>query len=231
MKRSKLYRARLAVLTQQEGYGLGEALKLLKEMPRAKFDETVELTFRLGIDPRQSDQVVRGAMVLPNGTGKAVRVVVIASDEAAEAATQAGADEVGTEELLERIKGGWLGFDVLIATPESMKKVRALGRVLGPRGLMPNPKTGTVTENTASAVKDAKAGRVEYRSDKTGCIHVPVGKLSFTDEALEQNANALIQVVERARPASTKGVYVQGMSVCSTMSPGIRLDVRNVTKA
>ena len=231
MKRSKLYRARLAVMTQEKGYGLGEALQLLKDMPTVKFDETVELTIRLGIDPRQSDQVVRGAMVLPNGTGKNVRVVVIASGEAAEAATQAGADEVGVEELLERIKGGWLGFDVLIATPESMKKVRALGRVLGPRGLMPNPKTGTVTENTADAVKDAKAGRVEYRSDKTGCIHVLVGKLSFTKEALEENVNALVQVVERARPATTKGAYVQGMSVCSTMSPGIRLDVRNVTKA
>ena len=231
MKRSKLYRARLAVFDRQTTYSLDEAIGLLKAMPTAKFDETVELVFRLGIDPKQSDQVVRGAMMLPHGTGKTVRVAVVAEGEAAQAATDAGADVVGAEDLLERIKGGWLEFDVMIATPAAMRQVRALGRVLGPRGLMPNPKTGTVSDDTAAAVREAKAGRVEYRADRTGCIHVPVGKVSFEGEALCANARAVILTVQRARPAAAKGVYMLGVVVSATMSPGIRVDVRDVVKA
>ena len=174
--RSKLYRSRLQAFERQTHYSLEEGVKLLKSMPTAKFDETVELAFRLGIDPRQSDQNIRGAMVLPRGTGKVNRVVVIAEGEFALRAKEAGADEVGYEELIQRIKDGWFDFDILIATPSAMKEVRTLGRILGPRGLMPNPKTGTVTEDVASAVQDGKAGRVEYRCDRAGCVHVPIGK-------------------------------------------------------
>jgi len=231
MKRSKLYRARSETYERANTYALGEAVELLKQAPSVKFDETVELAFRLGIDTRQSDQAVRGAMVLPHGTGKSVRVVVIADDEAAQAAKEAGADEVGSEELLDRIKGGWLDFDVLLATPAAMKQVRALGRVLGPRGLMPNPKTGTVTEDTAAGVRQAKAGRIEYRADKGGCVHAPVGRLSFSNEALVENAMAVTQALLRARPATTKGAYLLGATLCSTMSPGIRLNVRDMAKA
>ena len=230
MKTSKLYRARLEMFDRETVYPLPDAIGLLKGMPKAKFDETVELAFRLGVDPRQSDQVVRGAMVLPNGIGKSVKVIVVADGDAATAATTAGADEVGTDELLERIKGGWLDFDVLIATPAAMKKVRALGRVLGPRGLMPNPKTGTVTDDTAGAVQEAKAGRVEYRADRGGCVHATLGKLSFEPKALEENAMALIQAILRARPPAAKGVYLQTLTVCASMSPGIKIDIRSVTR-
>ncbi len=232
MKRSKLYRSRLKVFNRQQYYPLSEGIRLLKEMPSTiKFDETVELAFRLGIDPRQSDQIVRGAMVLPQGTGKKQTVVVIAEGEFAVKAKDAGADEVGYEELIQKIRGGWLDFDVLIATPSAMKEVRTLGRVLGPRGLMPNPKTGTVTEDTASAVHDAKAGRVEYRCDRAGCVMVPIGKMSFTKEALEENAQAVLSTILRARPSAAKGVYLQSMTLSSTMSPGIRLDVKVAAKA
>ncbi len=230
MKRSKLYRTRLAAFDRQRHYALEEGIRVLKEMPTAKFDETVELILRLGIDPRQSDQIVRGALVLPHGTGRTMRIVVIAEGEAAQAAAAAGADEVGSEELLERIKGGWLEFDVMIATPAAMKRVRALGRLLGPRGLMPNPKTGTVTDDTASAVSQAKAGRVEFRCDRGGCVHVPVGKLSFTPEALLENASAVVDMIQGQRPPSAKGTYLQGMALCATMSPGVKVDVRSVAK-
>lgn len=231
MTRSKLYRKRCETVERRQLYALEQAIRILKEAPAAKFDETVELAMRLGVDPKQSDQVVRGAMVLPNGTGKDVRVVVIASGEEAEKASAAGATEVGSDELLERIKGGWLDFDVLIATPAAMKQVRTLGRILGPRGLMPNPKTGTVSDNPEQAVTEAKAGRVEYRADRAGCVHVPVGKLSFTPEALESNINAVIQAVQQARPATAKGVYFRAAAISSTMSPGIRIDIRNMVKA
>jgi len=231
MSNSKLYRARLALFDRRKTYPLLEGMQILKKMPVCKFDESVELACRLGIDTRQSDQVVRGAISLPHGTGKSVRVVVIASGEAAQAAQQAGADYVGFEDLLERIKGGWLDFEVMIATPAAMQKVRTLGKVLGPRGLMPNPKTGTVTEDTATAVKEAKAGRVEYRADKGGCIHVPVGKLSFTPEKLAENATAVIHAVMRARPATVKGTYLMSIAVSSTMSPGVRVDLRDYVKA
>ncbi len=231
MKRSKLYRARMALVDRQVFLPLDDALKTLKRMPVAKFDETVEINFRLGIDPRQSDQIVRGAMVLPKGTGKTNRVAVVAAGEAAEAAKAAGADEVGFEELVERIKGGYLDFDVLIATPDAMKVVRTLGRVLGPRGLMPNPKTGTVTDDVASAVNESKGGRVEYRCDRGGCVHVPIGKLSFASEDLFENAEAVVHQILRARPSAAKGVYMQSVTVCATMSPGVRVDVKSVAKA
>jgi len=231
MKTSKLYRSRRELVDRLKLYPLNEALQLLKEMPGCKFDETVEVAFKLGIDPRQSDQAIRGAMVLPNGTGKPVRIIVVASGESAEAAREAGADEVGADELVERIKGGWLDFDVAIATPEAMKQVRTLGRVLGPRGLMPNPKTGTVTDDTGKAVREAKAGRVEYRADRGGCIHAPIGKLSFSVEQLEENAMAVVQTILRAKPAGLKGRYLLGLAVCSTMSPGVRIDTRELAKA
>ena len=230
-KRSKLYRARLAAIDSQKVYPVAEGMAALKKMPACKFDETVEVACRLGVDTRQSDQVVRGAVSLPHGTGKSMRVVVIASGEAATAAQAAGADHVGFEELLERIKGGWLDFDIMIATPAAMQKVRTLGKVLGPRGLMPNPKTGTVTDDTAAAVKEAKAGRVEYRADKGGCVHVPVGKLSFPADKLADNAMAVLHAVMRARPATTKGTYLLSATASSTMSPGVRLDIRELAKA
>ena len=232
MKRSKLYRSRLEKVDRTKYYSLEEAVEVLKSMPSStKFDETVEVSFRLGIDPKQSDQMVRGAMVLPQGTGKEQRVVVVAEGEFALKATEAGADEVGYEELIQRMKGGWLDFDVLIATPAAMKEVRTLGRVLGPRGLMPNPKTGTVTEDVASAVKEAKAGRVEYRCDRGGCIHVPAGKLSFSSDRILENLKAVLATILRARPAAAKGVYLKSWTLSSTMSPGIRLDAKVGAKA
>ena len=223
--RSKLYRSRCENLDRSKSYLFEEGVKLLKSMPTAKFDETVEMAFVLGIDPRQSDQIVRGAVVLPRGTGKTQKVVVVADGDAAAAAQAAGADEVGYQELLQKIKGGWLDFDILIATPAAMKEVRTLGRVLGPRGLMPNPKTGTVTDDTATAVKEAKAGRVEYRCDKAGCVMMPVGKFSFDAEALLDNMDTAFRTILKARPAAVKGQYMRAATLCSTMGPGIPLDV------
>lgn len=223
--RSKLYRSRCENLDRSKSYLFEEGVKLLKSMPTAKFDETVEMAFVLGIDPRQSDQIVRGAVVLPRGTGKTQKVVVVADGDAAAAAQAAGADEVGYQELLQKIKGGWLDFDILIATPAAMKEVRTLGRVLGPRGLMPNPKTGTVTDDTATAVKEAKTGRVEYRCDKAGCVMMPVGKLSFDAEALLENMDTAFRTILKARPAAVKGQYMRAATLCSTMGPGIPLDV------
>ena len=223
--RSKLYRSRCENLDRSKSYLFEEGVKLLKSMPTAKFDETVEMAFVLGIDPRQSDQIVRGAVVLPRGTGKTQKVVVVADGDAAAAAQAAGADEVGYQELLQKIKGGWLDFDILIATPAAMKEVRTLGRVLGPRGLMPNPKTGTVTDDTATAVKEAKAGRAEYRCDKAGCVMMPIGKLSFDAEALLDNMDTAFRTILKARPAAVKGQYMRAATLCSTMGPGIPLDV------
>ncbi len=231
MSRSKLYRARLALVDRQKAYSLDEALQVLKSLPPCKFDETVELAFRLGVDPRQSDQMIRGAIALPHGTGKQVRVAVVASGDAATAAKEAGADFVGAEDLIERMKGGWLEFDTLIATPAAMKDLRPLGRLLGPRGLMPNPKTGTLTEDTAAAVREAKAGRVEYRTDRGGCVHVLVGKRSFSVPQLSENAMAVIATILRARPAAAKGTYLISLTAAATMSPGLRIDLRSVTKA
>ncbi len=186
---------------------------------------------KLGIDPRQSDQALRGAISLPNGTGKTVRVIVAAEGDAAAAARDAGADEVGMDDLIEKIKGGWLDFDVMIATPDAMKEVRKLGRQLGPRGLMPNPKTGTVTDDTASAVKESKGGRIEYRADRGACVHAPVGKLSFQDQALIENVHALMTAIQRARPASAKGTYLVSCTISSTMSPGVKLDTRQFARS
>jgi large subunit ribosomal protein L1 len=225
-KRSKLYRQQLEKIDRENFYSIADAITLLKEIPHVKFDQTVELAFKLGIDPRQSDQNVRGAVSLPFGTGKDTRIVVIATGDQAAAATAAGANEVGYEDLLERIKGGWMDFDVLIATPDTMQKVRTLGRVLGPRGLMPNPKTGTVTDDPEAAVTEAKKGRVEYRADRTACMHVPIGKVSFADDALAGNSDAVFKAVLRARPPGTKGQYLVTCTLCSTMSPGIKVDLR-----
>jgi large subunit ribosomal protein L1 len=230
-KRSKLYKAQSEKITQRNAYQLIDALNVLKEMPQPKFDQTVELSFKLGVDPKQTDQTVRGAVPLPSGTGKKVVVTVISdNDSHRNEATAAGADFVGFEDLIERIKGGWVDFDVLIASPSAMAKVRPLGRQLGPKGLMPNPKTGTVTEKIADAVKEAKAGRVEFRADKGACVQVPVGKLSFAADALAANCIAVIRALNKAKPASAKGIYMQSCTVSATMTPGIRVDLRSLDK-
>lgn len=228
-KRNKLYREQLATIDRQSRYTLDDALQKLKDMPDRNFDETVELALKLGIDPRQSDQVVRGAVALPQGTGKTIRVAVVASGDAAQAAQEAGADDVGFEELIDKIKDGWMEFDSLIATPAAMQNLRPLGRILGPRGLMPNPKTGTLTEDTAEAVTAAKAGRVEYRADRGGCVHTPVGKKSFEAAALRENIMTVIQAVQSAKPDGLKGSYFLSATVSLTMSPGVRVDVRSIT--
>ncbi|MCM8538517.1 MAG: 50S ribosomal protein L1 [Lentisphaeraceae bacterium] len=230
MKRSKLYKSRLSSFDRANAYSLEEAVKIIQSMPKPKFDETIDVAFKLGIDTRQSDQNVRGAVTLPNGTGKDIKVVVVADGDAAEAAKAAGADEVGSAELIEKIKGGWTDFDVLVATPAAMKEVRTLGRVLGPRGLMPNPKTGTVTDDTAAAVKESKAGRVEYRADKGGAAHMPLGKVSFEAGQLLENAETAIGAILKARPASTKGNYVISCTLSATMSPGVKIDLKDILK-
>lgn len=204
-------------------YELTDAVSFLKANPCAKFDETIELAFRLGVDPSKSDQSVRGTVNLPHGTGRSVRVIVFASGAAADAAREAGADEVGFEDLIEKISGGWVDFDVAVATPEAMKEVRKLGKVLGPRGLMPNPKTGTVTDDTASAVQASKAGRVEYRMDRHANVHVPFGKLSFDAQKLVENAEAVMTSLVERRPATTKGDYIKRCTVSSTMGVGLKI--------
>ena len=230
-KKSKLYRAQLEKFEKLKVYPLIDAIKLLKELPAVKFDQTVELSFKLGVDPKQTDQTVRGAVPLPRGTGKSVTVVVIADEEKQiNEAKEAGADVVGFDEVIARIKGGWTDFDVLIATPSSMSQVRPLGRQLGPKGLMPNPKTGTVTDKVADAVKEAKAGRVEFRAGKGACVQVPVGKLSFEADALAENALAVVKALYKAKPASAKGVYIQSFTVSATMTPGIKVDPREGSK-
>ena len=229
MRRSKLYKSQVSSFESTARYTIKEALNALKAMPAVKFDQTVEAAFRLGIDPRKSDQNVRGAVALPSGTGKSVRVAVVCDGPQAEAATAAGADYVGYEDLVEKIKNDWQEFDVLIATPNAMKLVRPLGRQLGPRGLMPNPKTGTVTEDVANAVKEAKAGRVEFRADKGGCVHVPFGKMSFTAEALEANLRVIIDALVKARPSSTKGAYMLGCTLSATMTPGLKLAAKELS--
>lgn len=206
---------------------LAEAISFVKANPAAKFDETIEVGMKLGCDPRKSDQVVRNTVVLPHGTGKAVTVAVFASGAAADAAREAGADFVGFDDLIERVKGGWTDFDVAIATPEAMQEVRKLGRQLGPRGLMPNPRTGTVTDDTASAVQASKAGRVEFRMDRQANLCVPFGKLSFSAEALAENAEALLEAVRAERPAAVKGQFIRSMTVCSTMGAGVRVIVKD----
>lgn len=225
----KKFIAALAQVELGKLYSLNDAVSLAKKLAFAKFDETVEVTMVLGVDPRKADQLVRGTIVLPNGLGKSKRVAVIAgSPEKQREAQEAGADEVGGDDLVEKIKGGYLGFDALIATPDSMRSVGTLGKILGPRGLMPNPKTGTVTADIANAVKETKAGKVEYRVDKTGVIHVPVGKVSFSPEKIMENAKALIDAVIRAKPATAKGRYVKKVNVSTSMGPGILIDPASV---
>ncbi len=205
-------------------YSLSEAVGLAKESAFAKFDETMEVAMRLGVDPRHADQMVRGTVALPHGTGKSVRVLVFAGGEKVKEAEDAGADHVGGDEMAKKVKEGWLDFDAVVATPDMMKVVGGLGRVLGPRGLMPNPKTGTVTFDVGQAVEQIKAGKIEFRVDKAGIVHAPFGKASFSAEQLQENVEALIGAVLKARPASAKGKYVKSVSVSSTMGPGIRVD-------
>lgn len=206
-------------------YDLEEAIELVKKASFAKFDETVDIAFNLGVDPRKSDQMVRGTVVLPHGTGKTVRVLVFAKGEKEKEARDAGADFVGAEDLVEKIQGGWLDFDKAVATPDLMGLVGKLGKLLGPRGLMPNPKLGTVTFEVAKAVKEIKAGKVEYRTDKAGIVHIPFGKVSFDKTKLVENASAVIKSVGKAKPATSKGKYIKKVSISSTMGPGVRIDV------
>src|SRR5436190_6343489 len=223
-KHGKKYRAAAEKIDAARKYNLDEAVKALKEISFAKFDETVELTIWLGVDPRKADQLVRGTLVLPHGLGKTKTVVVIAQGDKLREAEEAGAEFVGGEDLVNKIKGGWLDFDAVIATPDMMRFVGSLGKVLGPRGLMPNPKTGTVTFDVTTAVRETKAGKVEYRVDKTGVVHVGVGKVSFEADKVRDNAKSLLDGVVKAKPATAKGKYVKKVNLASTMSPGVLLD-------
>jgi large subunit ribosomal protein L1 len=224
---SKRYRKALELVQGKKAFALKSAVEVLTKFPKAKFNETVDLAFRLGVDPKQSDQMVRGTVPLPHGSGKTVRVLVFAkSGPAADAAKSAGAEYVGFDDMIKKCQEGWADFDVAIATPDAMGEVRKLGKVLGPRGLMPNPKTGTVTEDTAKAVKEVKAGRVEFKIDKAGNIHVPVGKASFSSTQIEENARAVIDAVVKARPSSVKGIYIQSCTLSATMSPPVPLDTK-----
>ncbi|MEA3188946.1 MAG: large subunit ribosomal protein [Chthoniobacter sp.] len=229
--RSKRYRAAAEKVDANKAYSLDEAISVLKSLPPTKFDQTVTLSFRLGVDPKQSDQMVRGTCPLPNGSGKNVRVLVFAEGQAAEAAKAAGAEFVGFKELIQKVTEGFQEFDVAVATPAAMAEVRKLGKVLGPRGLMPNPKTGTVTDDTAKAVKEVKAGRVEFKLDKNGNVAVPVGKFSFDAKALSENGAAVIDAVMKARPATAKGVFVENMTLAATMLPGLRVDASAFLKS
>ena len=224
----KKYKQAAAKVDRETLYTIEGALKLLKDNPTTKFDATAEIAFRLGVDPTKSDQAVRGTVTLPHGTGKTVRVLVFANGPAADAAREAGADVVGYEDVIAKVAGGFTDFDVAVATPDAMKEVRKLGKVLGPRGLMPNPKTGTVSDDTAAAVKACKAGRVEYRMDRNGNVMVPFGKMSFEIDALRANCKAVIDAINSARPAAAKGVFVKRATLTSTMGPGLRLDPREI---
>ena len=224
----KKYTKVAAKVDRETLYTIEGALKFLKDNPTTKFDATAEIAFRLGVDPTKSDQAVRGTVTLPNGTGKTVRVLVFANGPAADAARAAGADLVGYEDMIAKVAGGFTEFDVAVATPDAMKEVRKLGKVLGPRGLMPNPKTGTVSDDTAAAVKACKAGRVEYRMDRNGNVMVPFGKMSFEVAALRANCQAVIDAINSARPAAAKGVFIKRATLTSTMGPGLRLDPREI---
>ncbi|MBN1211757.1 MAG: 50S ribosomal protein L1 [candidate division Zixibacteria bacterium] len=224
MKHSKNYRLYREKIDRAKRYSLPEAVKIIKENKYVKFDESVELAIRLGVNPKHADQMVRGTVSLPNGTGKSVRVAVFAQGEKAEEARDAGADFIGAEDLGEKIQGGWTDFDVAVATPDMMRVVGKLGKLLGPRGLMPNPKTGTVTMDIARTVKELKAGRIEFRVDKQANIAASVAKLSFDEEKIIENVHAFIDAILRAKPAAAKGAYFLGASICSSMSPGLKLD-------
>lgn len=222
-KHGKKYRA-AAEKVESQPYALPEAVKLAKDGAYAKFDETVDVALRLGVDPKHADQMVRGTVVLPHGTGKEMRVLVFAAGEKLKEAEEAGADHVGGEELAKKIEGGWMDFDAVVATPDMMKVAGRLGRVLGPRGLMPNPKAGTVTFDVGKAVEDIKSGKVEFRVDKAGIVHAPVGKASFTEEQLAENTEALLGAVLKVRPAAAKGRYIRSFTLSTTMGKGIRID-------
>jgi large subunit ribosomal protein L1 len=228
MTHGKRYRASVQKLDRAKTARIEDAVKLVKEMASCKFDETVDVALRLGVDPKQADQNIRGTVVLPHGTGRKVRVLVLAKGEKEREAQQAGADLVGSDDYMEKIQGGWLEFDAIIATPDLMAQVGRLGKILGPRGLMPNPKSGTVTFDVAKAVRDAKAGKIEFRVDKAGNLHAPVGKASFSEQQLAENARVLFTELMRLKPASLKGTYVRGASMSSTMGPGVRLDVQEI---
>ena len=230
-RHGKKYRNAVEQVNGDELSDLQAALGRVKELAFAKFDETVEIALRLGVDPKHADQMVRGTVVLPHGTGKKARVAVFAAGEKIKEAEEAGADVVGGEDLAARIEGGWLDFDAVVATPDMMRVVGRLGRVLGPRGLMPNPKTGTVTFDVGKAIEDIKAGKVEFRVDKTGIVHAPVGKVSFELDQLKANADALVSAILKAKPAAAKGKYVKTATVSSTMGPGVKVDTGSMTVA
>ena len=223
-KHGKKYEEASKLIDKAAQYEVSEAIELVKKTATAKFDETVEVAFKLGVDPRQSDQMIRGAVVLPNGTGKTQTVLVFAKGEKAKEAEAAGADFVGADDIVAKIQGGWFDFDVAIATPDMMGVVGKIGRLLGPKGLMPNPKTGTVTMDVTKAIADVKAGKIEYRVDKTGIIHAPIGKASFEQEKLEENFKTLCDVLIKAKPASSKGQYIRSVTVSSTMGPGVKIN-------
>ena len=223
-KHGKKYEEARKLIDKAAQYEVSEAIELVKKTATAKFDETVEVAFKLGVDPRQSDQMIRGAVVLPNGTGKTQTVLVFAKGEKAKEAEAAGADFVGADDIVAKIQGGWFDFDVAIATPDMMGVVGKIGRLLGPKGLMPNPKTGTVTMDVTKAINDVKAGKIEYRVDKTGIIHAPIGKASFEQEKLEENFKTLCDVLIKAKPASSKGQYIRSVTVSSTMGPGVKIN-------
>lgn len=229
-KKSKKYLAALDKVNRHKNYDATEALELVKELDYANFDATVEVAYRLSVDPKQADQQIRGATVLPHGTGKTQTVIVFAKGDAAKAAEEAGADFVGDSELVEKVQGGWLDFDVVVAAPDMMAEVGKLGRILGPKGLMPNPKTGTVTPDVAKAVNDIKAGQVTYRVDRQSNVHVPIGKVSFDLDKLQENLAAIHDIIVKAKPASAKGTYIKNMAVSSTFGPGVKIDTGTVIK-
>jgi large subunit ribosomal protein L1 len=229
VKQTKRQKALAGLVTQNKSYPVGEALDLVKKAAKAKFDESVDVAVNLGIDAKKSDQLVRGSVVLPAGTGKKVRVAVFTGGAKGEEAKAAGADIVGLEDLAEKVKAGQIDFDVAIASPDAMRVVGQLGQILGPRGLMPNPKVGTVSPDVATAVRNAKAGQVQYRTDKAGIVQCPIGRASFTADALKQNLVALVDALNKARPAGAKGIYLKKLSVSSTMGPGVRIDVASLS--
>lgn len=228
-KRSPKFLEASKKIELEKEYSIKDALKLIKDVAFANFDETIDLAFRLGVDPRHADQMIRGAIALPSGTGKEIKVVVITSGENLKKAEDAGADFVGSDDLVAKIAGGWTDFDRVIASPDVMGKIGRIGRILGPRGLMPNPKLGTVTTDIENAVKEQKAGKVEYRTDKTGIIHVPIGKKSFTEEQLFDNFKAIAGAIIKAKPASSKGTYLKSLIVSATMSPAVKIDTYEVS--
>ena len=226
-KHGKKYTA-AAAQVQPRSYTIEEAIPLIQKVKYSKFDETVEMAMKLGVDPKHADQMVRGTVVLPHGLGKSKKVLAIAGADKQKEAQEAGADAVGGDEVVEKILGGWMDFEAVVATPDMMRGVGRLGKVLGPRGLMPNPKTGTVTPNVAQAIKEIKAGKVEFRADKTGIIHAPLGKMSFASDSLEANAHALVDSIVKAKPPAAKGRYLKSITVSSTMGPGVRIDTSSV---